>query len=99
MNHYGISILAVTRGAAGSSIFHTDGRIEAPAPPTVSVVDTVGAGDGYSAMLALGVMRRLAMAHTAAVAGQFAAGICQIPGAVPEDPRFYDPWKPGLIAT
>ena len=96
MNHYGISILAVTRGAAGSSIFHSGARIDAPAPPSIAVVDTVGAGDGYSAVLVLGVMRGLPMARTAAVAGEFAAGICRIPGAVPEDPRFYDSWQAGL---
>ncbi len=96
MHQFGISVMAVTRGAAGSTIIQTGGRIEVPPSPVGSIVDTVGAGDGYAAVLSLGLMRGLPLADVAAAASGFAADICRLPGAVPEDPRFYDTWKPKL---
>lgn len=96
MERRGLSLIAVTRGAAGSTILHGDERIDTPAKPTAAVADTVGAGDAFAAVLSIGLLRGLPLARIAATAGEFAAGICAISGAVPDEPRFYDEWKTAL---
>ena len=63
----------------------------------VDVVDTVGAGDGFSAVCILGAVSGWPLAATLNRADAFAAGICGIRGAVPESAGFYEPffkeWK------
>lgn len=57
-----------------------------------TVVDTVGAGDGFAAVYILGLLRRWATLKTLERANQFAAAICGIRGAVPERTDFYEPF-------
>jgi fructokinase len=52
----GPAIIAITRGAEGSTAFARSGRLDVPATPT-TVVDTVGAGDAYMAGLIAGLHR------------------------------------------
>jgi fructokinase len=63
----------------------------------VDVVDTVGEGDGFSAVCILGAVSGWPLAATLNRADAFAAGICGIRGAVPESAGFYEPffkeWK------
>lgn len=86
--------LIVTLGHRGSVYFGADGGVivnrDNPAPPFV--IDTVGAGDGFSAIFLLGRSRGWALEQTLARANEFAAAICAIPGAVPRDLGFYDKW-------
>ena len=86
--------LIVTLGHRGSVYFGADLGVivnrDNPAPPYV--IDTVGAGDGFSAIFLLGRMRGWALELTLARANEFAAAICAIPGAVPRDMGFYDKW-------
>ncbi|MES2316373.1 MAG: PfkB family carbohydrate kinase [Pseudomonadota bacterium] len=86
--------LIVTLGHRGSVHFAADGAIivnrDNPAPPFV--IDTVGAGDGFSAIFLLGRIRGWELEQTLARANEFAAAICAIPGAVPRDLGFYDKW-------
>jgi fructokinase len=86
--------LIVTLGHRGSVYFGADGGVvvnrDNPAPPFV--IDTVGAGDAFSAIFLLGRIRRWELEQTLARANEFAAAICAIPGAVPRDLGFYDKW-------
>jgi fructokinase len=52
----GPSVFWVTRGRAGASAFTAEGRIDVAAP-AVEVVDTIGAGDTFSAGLIAGWLR------------------------------------------
>ena len=63
---------------------------DTPAPPFV--IDTVGAGDAFSAIFLLGRARGWPLELTLARANEFAGAICAIPGAVPRDLGFYDKW-------
>ncbi len=47
----GAGLVVVTSGAAGASAYHRDGIAATRPAATVSVVDTVGAGDSFSAAL------------------------------------------------
>ena len=86
--------LIVTLGHRGSVYFSADGGVvlnrDNPAPPFV--IDTVGAGDAFSAIFLLGRMRGWELELTLARANEFAGAICAIPGAVPRDLGFYDGW-------
>ena len=87
--------LLVTLGHRGSVYFGSDGDVishqDNPAPPFV--IDTVGAGDAFSAIFLLGRARGWALADTLARANEFAGAICAVPGAVPHDLAFYDKWE------
>ena len=47
----GVALVVVTEGARGARAFHASGAQAACAPPEVEVVDTIGAGDAFSAGL------------------------------------------------
>jgi fructokinase len=90
METYKISAVALTRGSRGSEFYSQDGRIKSPVVTSPSIIDTVGAGDGYAAILAAGWMRQMPWEETLRQASCFAARICGIAGAVPDDETFYD---------
>jgi fructokinase len=90
MAAYGIGTLALTLGSDGSRLYHTDGKIEWPGEAATTVVDTVGAGDAYAAVLAAGMLLRLPWPAIVGQASRFAASVCGIPGAVPDDAGVYD---------
>lgn len=93
MKTFNIQNIALTRGGQGSAFAWTDGIIHSPATETGTIVDTVGAGDGYAAILAAGYIRQLPWDATIQAATRFAGQICQIPGAVPENDTFYDAFR------
>jgi fructokinase len=90
MQTFNVDTLALTRGDRGSCVVHAGQVVEIPLSATEGVVDTVGAGDAYAAVLAAGMLRGLPLQRTVALAADFAARICTIPGAIPSDPHFYD---------
>lgn len=93
MQTFKISAVSLTRGSRGSRFYNRDGRINSPAMPETPVVDTVGAGDGFAAILAAGCMQQIPWAVTIHQASAFAARICGIAGAVPDDEHFYDDFR------
>jgi fructokinase len=83
---FDLSLIALTRGPRGS-ILHAGGEFdECPAPPT-DIVDTVGAGDAFTAVLVMGFLRELPLAEINRHANAVAAYVCSQPGATPELPR------------
>jgi fructokinase len=94
MDRFSIEALIVTLGHRGSVYFGADGSLVAsrdnPAPPFV--IDTVGAGDAFSAIFLLGRLRGWPLDLTLARANEFAGAICAVTGAVPGDINFYDKW-------
>ena len=61
---------------------------EAEALPTV-VQDTVGAGDAFVAGWFWSLFRGDAVARRLQRAGELAAAICALSGAIPDQPAFY----------
>lgn len=91
MEKFGIKSLCITKGDEGSALFH-DGKIERLdefETPNVKVVDTVGAGDAYASILALGVLDGWKGDAILKRAGGFAAAVCGIKGAIPLNRDFY----------
>jgi fructokinase len=94
MDRFGLETLIVTLGHRGSVVFSLDGSLVAnrdtPSPPFV--IDTVGAGDAFSAIFLLGRASGWPLELTLARANEFAGAICAVAGAVPRDLNFYDKW-------
>ena len=93
-----LELLIVTRGAEGVLVCDGDGALlEIPAQVSHKVVDTVGAGDAFSAVVILGLLRDWNSGDTFQRAQDFAGAIVGIQGAVPRDKVFYerflDDWR------
>jgi fructokinase len=84
----GAEALFLTRGPGGALVASRSGVASAPAPP-VRVVDTVGAGDAFSAVAILGLLAGWAPAVTLDRAVAFAARVCEQPGATADNPGLY----------
>ena len=93
MDKYALNTIAVTKGGKGSELYTKDGRFHSKTHCVSSIVDTVGAGDAYSAMLAVGAIKEWKPDRTLSMASMFASRICEIRGAIPEPREFYDPVK------
>ena len=93
MDKYALNTIAVTKGGKGSELYTKDGRFHSKTHCVSSIVDTVGAGDAYSAMLAVGAIKGWKPDRTLSMASMFASRICEIRGAIPESREFYDPVK------
>lgn len=89
MEQFNISMIAVTRGKDGSTIFENGKRYDYT-PTDVKVKDTTGAGDAFAAMLCLGYLQGLEINRINKLANDFAGEICLIDGAIPKNDRIYD---------
>jgi fructokinase len=85
----GIGNLVVTIGSEGALALTGDGVTRQTAQAIAQTVDTVGAGDAFSAVLALGMFGRWPISLTLRRASEFAGELCQIRGAIPPDPDLY----------
>lgn len=110
---FGLKRVVVTRGAAGWITLDADGAVDAQgsSPPVPQLVDTVGAGDAFSAVLVAGYAAQWPLARSLAAAAQLSSAVCGVRGALPsttEQPGFIDHWartlgfiaapRPGLSA-
>jgi len=80
----------ITRGGEGAlAVTHDGGVYEAAAAPADEFVDSVGAGDAFTAVTILGVLRGWAPADSLRRAVAFAARICAQRGATAPDRALY----------
>lgn len=93
LSHHGLAGLVVTLGAGGALAVSARGeRVRRAAPPVTALVDTVGAGDAFAAVLILGLTRGWPLASTIDRALAFAARLCAQPGATAMDRALYQPF-------
>ena len=87
----GIERLVVTRGARGALVRSPNGELAqvAPSLEATRVVDTVGAGDSFTSVLLLGVLRGWPLDETLRRAQDFASAIVGVRGATVSDRAFY----------
>lgn len=80
---YNLDIVILTCGDKGSYIFTAEGETSFQPTPKVEVVDTVGAGDSFTATFIAGIIKgdSIKIAHKAAV--DIAAYVCTCEGAMP----------------
>lgn len=90
---HGLALLIVTLGERGAWLLDEAGRHAGTPPEEVDVVDTVGAGDAFSAVALLGLMHGWPPATLLERALAFAAAVCTLRGATTADPDFYRPFR------
>lgn len=88
----------VTLGATGAFAVDAEGHLATVRPADeVAVVDSVGAGDAFAAVLMLGLLRDWPLPATLERAQAFASAIVGVRGATVADPAFYkgflDDWR------
>ncbi len=83
---FGSRLVALTRGPLGSILFE-NGRWSHQPPAPVRVVDTVGAGDSFTATLVMGLLADMDLDALHAAAAEVAGFVCTQPGATPALPR------------
>lgn len=85
MDHFQLDAVALTLGAHGSLLVSPAGKSPHHGLP-VQVVDTVGAGDAFTAALTLGLLARWPLDEINALANQTARFVCSQAGATPNLP-------------
>ncbi len=93
MMEYSLDMVSLTRGDKGSDLFTQDGHYDIKPTKVDSIVDTVGAGDAYTAILAIGYLNQWEPKRILETATAFAANICQTKGAIPIEKKFYNKFK------
>ena len=83
---FSLRLTALTRGPRGSLLIAGGEEDKCPAPPT-TIVDTVGAGDAFTATLVSGFLRGLPLQIINRHANTVAAFVCTQTGATPALPR------------
>ncbi len=99
VHRFNLERLLVTCGEQGAWQLSGSGKLARASGQTMEqpMVDTVGAGDGFSAVLIFGMLSGWPIASILSRANAFAAAVCGIRGAIPPDQDFYAPfleeWK------
>ena len=83
---FGLRMIALTRGPDGSRLFTPEGDSEQKAVVT-EIADTVGAGDAFTAAIALGLLKAMGLDEINELANQLAAYVCSQSGATPKLPE------------
>lgn len=78
-----LNMVALTKGDLGSELFTPEDSSFAVAEAVEQMVDTVGAGDAFAAMLSIGILKKWPLQRTHRMAAEFASRICIIEGAIP----------------
>jgi fructokinase len=85
----GWELFALTLGAQGAWLLNAEKTHRGKAVVLETIVDTVGAGDAFSAVTILGLHQGWSLETTLSRALDFAAALCQIQGASPLDSDLY----------
>jgi fructokinase len=93
IQQYDLSLIALTKGAKGSRLYTGSMDSECKAVPTNRIADTVGAGDAFSAAVAIGWLRGDDLDKINADASRIAGFVCSQRGATPQLPEDLIPDK------
>jgi fructokinase len=85
LGHPNVTLVARTMGARGATVSSRSERRVVPGEP-ISGGDPVGAGDAFTAVLAIELMRQTPVAEVAARANRYAAYVASQSGAMPKVP-------------
>ncbi|MDD4526982.1 MAG: PfkB family carbohydrate kinase [Candidatus Margulisbacteria bacterium] len=86
---YNIESICVTLGEKGS-LLYSNGQTFIKVIAKEAVVDTVGAGDAFSAMLITAILLGKEPKDALYLASDFSSRICQIEGAIPDNDEWYE---------
>jgi fructokinase len=83
MNKFDLDLIALTKGSEGSVIYSGE-KQSCRKSPKISVADTVGAGDAFTAGLTYAYLNRLPLTIAHDYANMLAAYVCTQKGAMPQ---------------
>ncbi|MDD3721767.1 MAG: carbohydrate kinase [Lutibacter sp.] len=83
LNKFNLKLLALTKGIEGS-VLYTSNEISSYPTPKVAVVDTIGAGDSFTASMVVGLLSGKPLKQIHKEASQHAAKVCMYKGATPK---------------
>lgn len=100
MARFALQRLVLTCGADGWRFYGAGGELLArgPGQPQPHVIDTVGAGDSFTALLLAGLALQRDLPATLALANRYASFICGVRGPLPANPLALAPWRNALQA-
>ncbi|MCH7650485.1 MAG: carbohydrate kinase [Nitrospinae bacterium] len=95
LDTYKVGFVSVTKGDHGSELYEAGNRVpyRCSVLPPEEMVDTVGSGDAFSAMLTAGYLAGWPKQTMIEKATEFASKICEFRGALPPDLEFYKPYR------
>jgi fructokinase len=88
---YHLKLIALTEGDRGSLLFSPHASSRHAGHP-IEVIDTVGAGDAFTAVLAFGLLSGASLDAINEQANRVASFVCSRAGATPEMPVTEKPW-------
>lgn len=90
LTQHDLDVLIVTCGSSGAMALNNAGEFFEVTPAgNLSIVDTVGAGDAYAAVLLLGIQQGWSLSVTMERAQSFASALVTQRGATVQDSSFY----------
>jgi fructokinase len=96
---FGLTLVALTRGSAGSLLFQA-GEWSDRHPVGTDVVDTIGAGDAFAAALVMGMLSKMPLASMNTLADDVASYVCSCAGATPRLPKdLVERYSVGVLDT
>ncbi|BBP44478.1 carbohydrate kinase family protein [Thiosulfativibrio zosterae] len=97
LSQYGLTQLIVTRGAEGAMVLQADGQVFSHQPQAIAqFVDTVGAGDAFTAVYLHGLLANWPVERILQTAQTFAGQVIGLRGATTTDQAFYTPFLHAL---
>ena len=83
---FDLHLVALTRGPAGSLLFQGGKWSDSPSVP-IQVVDSVGAGDAFTAAMVMGLLQNKNINEVNTLADEVARYVCSCDGATPPLPK------------
>jgi fructokinase len=87
-----LQLVALTRGAQGALLWRQTGEISEQPGIATTIVDTVGAGDAFTAVLTVGLLAGRPLDEINRRACRVAAFVCSQAGATPRLPQEFRDW-------
>jgi len=86
VEQFSLRLVALTRGPAGSLLYQSGQWSDCPSVP-IKIVDTVGAGDSFTATLVMGLLHNMELDEINTLADEVARHVCSCVGATPPLPK------------
>ena len=85
--HFNLDLIVLTKGKEGSRLFVDKNNDSVYKPERSQVIDTVGAGDSFSAAVAVGLLKKMPLNRINNIANTVASFVCSCEGATPIIPE------------
>lgn len=101
MKRFQLQRVVLTCGERGWLTLNVDGCVDASgvAEAVPKLIDTVGAGDSFLAVLVAGLARKQPLVESLQAANCLAAAVCGQQGALPNDDAFISHWRNQLTPS